>query len=264
MTLKGNYEADYTRFRAALTCIKPGACALPRMKGEDRRRAHGDGNDGHSAEPTGGAGEFWGGLASMLVALPSSIAFGVVVYSALGPERAADGALAGIIGAAVLGIVAPLVGRNGGFITAPCAPAAAVLAAMAAGFAAQTEFSAERILALLALTALVSALLQGALGAVRAGRLIKFIPCQAVSGYLSGVALVIALGQLPGLLGLPGDVALAQGLLTPALWNWTGIAVGAATIVAMIGAPALTEKVPAAIVGLPAEGQPDLLHYRVE
>lgn len=205
---------------------------------------------GHSAELTGGAGEFWGGLASMLVALPSSIAFGVVVYAAIGPDRAADGALAGIIGAAVLGIVAPLVGRNGGFITAPCAPAAAVLAAMAAGFAAQPGFSAERILALLALTALVSALLQVALGAVRAGRLIKFIPYQVVSGYLSGVALVIAVGQLPRLLGLPGDMALAQGLLTPALWNWAGIAVGAVTIVAMIGAPALTEKVPAAIIGL--------------
>lgn len=53
----------------------------------------------------------------MLVALPSSIAFGVLVYSAVAPEYAGDGALAGILGAAALGIVAPLVGRNGGFIT---------------------------------------------------------------------------------------------------------------------------------------------------
>ena len=29
------------------------------------------------------AGDFWGGLASMLVALPSAIAFGVLVYSAI-------------------------------------------------------------------------------------------------------------------------------------------------------------------------------------
>jgi len=41
---------------------------------------------------------------------------------------------------------------------------------------------------------------------VRAGRLIKFIPYQVVSGYLSGVAVIIALGQLPKLLGLPKDV----------------------------------------------------------
>jgi len=203
-----------------------------------------------AAEPQGFVGEFWGGLASMLVALPSSIAFGVLVYSAIGPERAGEGALAGIVGAAVLGIVAPIVGRNGGFITAPCAPAAAVLAALAARFASNPDFPAERTLALLALTALVSALLQVAFGVLRAGRLIKFIPYQVVSGYLSGVALVIAVGQLPKLLGLPKETALAKGLLAPEFWNWNGIAVGAVTIVAMAAAPRLTEKIPAAIIGL--------------
>ena len=199
---------------------------------------------------SGRAGEFWGGLASMLVALPSSIAFGVLVYSAIGPEHAGEGALAGIVGAAVLGVVAPLVGRNGGFITAPCAPAAAVLSALAAGFAASGEMPPERMLALLALTALVSAILQIGLGAVRAGRLIKFLPYQVVSGYLSGVALVIATGQLPKLLGLPKDVPLARGLFSPEQWNWTGIAVGAATMVAMAVASKITQKVPAAIIGV--------------
>ena len=98
------------------------------------------------------AGDCWGGLAAMLVALPSAIAFGVLVYSALGPGYAGAGALAGILGAAALGIVAPLVGRNGGFITAPCAPAAAVLSAMAVEMA-QGGLSAERLLWLLALLA---------------------------------------------------------------------------------------------------------------
>ena len=75
----------------------------------------------------------------MLVALPSSIAFGVLVYTAIGPEHAGEGALAGILGAAALGIVAPLIGRNGGFITAPCAPAAAVLSALALDLAARAR-----------------------------------------------------------------------------------------------------------------------------
>lgn len=202
------------------------------------------------AEPAGFAGEFWGGLASMLVALPSSIAFGVLIYSAIGPDHAGAGALAGIVGAAVLGVVAPLVGRNGGFITAPCAPAAAVLAAMAAALTTESELPPERVFALLALTALVSALLQVVYGVARAGRLIKFIPYQVVSGYLSGVALVIAVGQLPKLLGLPKGMALATGLLSPGSWNWTGITVGLVTIAAMALAPRLTQKVPAAIIGL--------------
>jgi hypothetical protein len=43
------------------------------------------------------ADDLWGGLAAMLVALPSSIAFGVLVYSAMGNEYVGEGALAGII-----------------------------------------------------------------------------------------------------------------------------------------------------------------------
>ena len=40
------------------------------------------------------SGDFWGGLAAMLVALPASVAFGVTVYSAVAPHYAAFGALA--------------------------------------------------------------------------------------------------------------------------------------------------------------------------
>ena len=188
----------------------------------------------------------------MLVALPSAIAFGVLVYSALGPEHAGAGALAGILGAAALGIVAPLVGRNGGFITAPCAPAAAVLAAMAVEMMAKGDLSAERVLSLLALTALLSAFFQLGFGVFRAGNLIKFIPYQVVSGYLSGVALIIAVGQLPKLLGLPKDISLWLGLITPQAWNWTSISVGLVTISVMAGASRITQKIPGAILGLAA------------
>ena len=206
-----------------------------------------------SAQRVGGAGlsgDLWGGLAAMLVALPSSIAFGVLIYTAIGPDYAGEGALAGILGAAALGIVAPLVGRNGGFITAPCAPAAAVMSALAVELAASGQLTGDRIMMLLAVTALLSSLFQILYGVVRAGRLIKFIPYQVVSGYLSGVAVIIALGQLPKLLGLPKEVSLAHGLVSPQLWNWTGIAVGLVTIAVMVFAPRLTQKIPAAILGL--------------
>ncbi len=208
--------------------------------------------DSARTSSSGLIGDCWGGLAAMLVALPSAIAFGVLVYSALGPEHAGAGALAGILGAAALGIVAPLVGRNGGFITAPCAPAAAVLAAMAVEMMAKGDLSAERVLSLLALTALLSAFFQLGFGAFRAGNLIKFIPYQVVSGYLSGVALIIAVGQLPKLLGLPKDISLWLGLITPQAWNWTSISVGLVTISVMAGASRITQKIPGAILGLAA------------
>lgn len=48
----------------------------------------------------------------MLVAVPSAIAFGLVIYSPLGAAHAASGALAGMLGAIALGIIAPLLARR--------------------------------------------------------------------------------------------------------------------------------------------------------
>ncbi|MGH8120021.1 MAG: SLC26A/SulP transporter family protein [Gammaproteobacteria bacterium] len=206
--------------------------------------------DGPHTGRAGLAGDLWGGLAAMLVALPSSIAFGVLVYTTITPEFTGIGALAGMLGAAALGIVAPLVSRNGGFITAPCAPAAAVLSGLALQLGSTGSYTADRVVSLLALTAILSACFQFLYGVVRAGRLIKYIPYQVVSGYLSGVALIIAVAQLPKLLGLPKGTHLFQGLVAPDLWSFTGIFVGLVTILVMVLAPRLTKKVPGAILGL--------------
>jgi SulP family sulfate permease len=198
-------------------------------------------------------GDVWGGLAAMLVALPSSIAFGVLVYTVLGAEYAGQGAMAGMLGAAALGLVAPLIGRTRGLISAPCAPSAAVLSALVAGLLARGMGNAlepKHILALLALTGLLSAGLQVLYGAIGGGRLIKFIPYPVVSGYLSGVGVLIALGQLPKLLGLPKGTPLALGLVSPGLWKWQALVVGLVTMAVTVIAPRFTRKVPAAILGL--------------
>ena len=196
-------------------------------------------------------GEIWGALAAMLVALPSSIAFGVVIFTAASPQLAGSGALAGVVGAAALGMVAPFVSRNGGFITAPCAPAAAVMASVASQLALRNTFGPTHILVLLAITALVSAILQIAYGALRFGRLIKYIPFQVVTGYSCGVAVIIAAAQIPRLLGV-SDRRVSDAIVSPRNWNWAGIAVGIATIAAMTLAPRITRGVPAAIIGLAA------------
>ena len=205
------------------------------------------------SETFSSAGDVWGGLAAMLVALPSSIAFGVLVYTALGPGYAGQGAMAGTLGAAALGLVAPFFGRTGGLISAPCAPAAAVLSAMAAGLLSgngQPGLAPANIPALLALTTLLSASLQIFYGLIGGGRLIKFIPYPVVSGYLSGVGVLIALGQLPKLFGLPAGTPLVKGLTAPELWKWPGLVVGLVTMALMAVAPYLTKKVPAGIIGL--------------
>lgn len=186
----------------------------------------------------------------MLVALPSAIAFGVTIFVAASPSLAGAGALAGIVGAAALGITAPLVGRNSGFITAPCAPAAAVMAGFALQLAAGGKLTTDQIVGLLALTALVSAVLQFIYGAVRLGRVIKYIPFQVVSGYLSGVAVIIAVAQIPKLLGVPKGTHFWEGVISPQMWRLPDVVVGIVTMGAMFLAPKLTKKVPGAIIGL--------------
>lgn len=187
----------------------------------------------------------------MLVALPSAIGFGVAVYAPFGPSAASRGALAGIAGAVALGITASLVGGTRRLVSAPCAPAAAVLSATTL-LAAQQGLDADAASGLLTLMVVTGALAQIALGLARAGSLIKYMPFPVVSGYLSGVGLYMILGQLPKLLGLPRGVSLAAGLAHPALWSPACLAVGAATAATMLLAPRLTQRVPGVILSLAA------------
>lgn len=195
------------------------------------------------------AGDCWGGLAAMLVALPSAIAFGVTIYSPLGSSHAAHGALAGILGATALGLIAPALGGANRLITAPCAPAAAVLSAFAIEFM-QRGAPLESLLLMLALLGLLAGLLQVAFGAAGLGRLIKYMPYPVVSGYLSGVGLYIVASQVPKFLGVPKEMHFWEALAASGTWRWQGIAVGAVTVAVMLGAGRITRAVPAAILGL--------------
>ena len=195
------------------------------------------------------AGDFWGGLAAMLVALPAAIAFGVTIFAALGGTYAAYGALAGILGATALGLVASLLGGTNRLITAPCAPAAAVLSAFAIE-QIQRGTPAEAILLLLTVLGLSAGVLQLLFGLVGLGRLIKYMPYPVVSGYLSAVGLIIIGSQLPKLLGTVTGTSLWRSLTTPTLWQWQGIVVGAVTALVMVLAPRVTKLVPAAILAL--------------
>jgi SulP family sulfate permease len=201
------------------------------------------------------AGEIWGGFAAMLVALPSSIAYGIAIYALLGADYVGYGVRAGILGAIALGLVAPLLGGAPRLISAPCAPAAAVLAtlvgALLAGAPGTTgPVSPERIVVLLTLVALLSGALQFFFGAIGGGRLIKYIPYPVVSGYLSGVGVLIFLSQVPKILGLPKNVPVWTGLASPHLWQWPALIVGGVTIAGVLLAPKVTKAVPATILGL--------------
>jgi len=210
----------------------------------------------------------------MLVVVPSAIAYGVAVYALLGAEYIGLGVRAGLLGAVAMGLVAGALGGAPRLISTPSAPAAAVLAALASEVLAHPPsgggpIAPERVVLLLTLVALLSGGLQVLYGVVGGGRLIKYIPYPVVSGYLSGVGVLIFLSQVPKFLGWPKGVTLVAGMLSPGLWQWPALVVGASTVCGVLLAPRITKAVPATILGLLAGvlayfalslGRPGLLH----
>lgn len=196
-------------------------------------------------------GDFWGGLAAMLVAFPAAIAFGVTVYAAISPAHAAYGALAGIIGVTVIGLVAATLGGTDRLISAPCAPAAAVLSAFSLDMSQRGDAPGLTVL-LLIMVGVLAGVLQTALGLMRVGSLIRYIPYPVVSGYLTGVGLIIIGSQIPKFFGVADGIPWFQALVTPTLWDWRSLLIGTVTACVAISAPRLTRRIPGIILGIAA------------
>lgn len=195
------------------------------------------------------SGDFWGGTAAMLVALPAAIAFGVTIYANIGGHYGAYGAIAGILGVAAMGVVASLMGGTDRLISAPSAPAAAVLSAFAMHYIAQ-DIGADLVFSMLMIVALLAGVFQILFGVIGLGRLIKYMPFPVVSGYLSGVGLYIIATQSPIFLGLPQGTHFWDAFELVSGWKWESIVVGAITIITMIYANKIMRSIPAVITAL--------------
>ncbi len=195
------------------------------------------------------SGDIWGGFAAMLVALPAAVAFGVTVYGAVAPHYAAFGALAGVLGAMALGLIAPTLGGTDRLISAPCAPAAAVLSAFAIEMVRQGVAPASIVLMLTVLGILTGGT-QILIGLLGIGRLIKYIPYPVVSGYLSGVGLIIISSQIPKLAGVDYELNWFQVALAPNLWDWRDMSIGGVTALTMLFSGRFIKSIPATISGI--------------
>ncbi len=195
-------------------------------------------------------GDILGGLTAMLVALPSAIAFGIILYFPLGPSYVGKAAIAGMIGTVVLGIIAPVFGGTLRLITAPCAPAAAVLAVFIAEHIKDRVIPLDLIPFYVAFVALISGVIQFLSGCFSLGKFIKYIPYPVVAGYLNAVGILILVGQMPEFLGLSRKSKLFQALFNPSAWHLESIAIGSITIVAMLLAPKVFKRIPAVMIAL--------------
>ncbi|MBF0462404.1 MAG: SLC26A/SulP transporter family protein [Magnetococcales bacterium] len=196
-------------------------------------------------------GDVWGGFAAMMVALPSAVAFGVTIFGVLGAEYIPFGALAGIIGTVALGLVAPTLGGTDRLITAPCAPAAALLSAFALGLV-QQQMSPLTVVLMITVVSILTGAFQIMIGMLKVGNLIKYIPYTVVSGYLTGVGITIIGSQIPKFLGVTTGQPWWKALITPDLWDLRALAVGATTALVMTFGPKLTKAVPGTILGIVA------------
>ncbi len=138
-------------------------------------------------------GDFFGGLTAGIVALPLALAFGA--QTALGP-------MAGLYGAIALAILAALFGGTPTQISGPTAPMTVVSSAIIAS--AITESGASTVneaLPLVIATFFLAGLIEMLFGIIRLGRYIRYIPYSVVSGFMSGIGVIIIITQIFPMLG---------------------------------------------------------------
>lgn len=138
-------------------------------------------------------GDFLGGLTAGIVALPLALAFGA--QTALGP-------MAGLYGAIAIAIFAAMFGGTATQVSGPTAPMTVVSAAVIAN--AMIETGAETIadaLPLILATFFLAGLIEMIFGIIKLGRYIKYIPYPVVSGFMSGIGVIIIITQLFPMLG---------------------------------------------------------------
>jgi len=132
-------------------------------------------------------GDLFGGVTASVIALPLALAFGVA---------SGVGAQAGIYGAIILGFVASLAGGTKVQISGPTGPMTIV--------AASTLVLFHGDVSLLMAAVLLTGLFQIVLGLLKVGKFVKFVPYPVISGFMSGIGIIIILLQINPLLGIEG------------------------------------------------------------
>ncbi len=195
-------------------------------------------------------GDLLGGTAGMLVALPSTIAYGLMCFAPLGPKYSSIGAIGAILGTIPLCFLAPFLGGMKILISAPTAATAAVISTFTAELVRSGTVPVEIIPMYVTLVGLLAGLIQLVIGNFGGGKFIKYIPYPVITGYLSGLSVLVLIGQLPKLMGLPKGTNLTDSFRMFGQWKWDSICIGVVTIVFMAVARKYIKKVPAVIVGL--------------
>lgn len=178
------------------------------------------------------------GLTVAAVALPLALAFGVASGAT---------AAAGMVTAIIAGILMGVLGGAPYQISGPTGAMSAVLIVLVQRYGLEGIWMAG----------LLSGLLLLIIGIMRLGRFIAFIPSAVISGFTSGIALIIFIGQIDNFLGVKTEAAETaafkfigyfKGGFLP---DWHAIVIGSVVILTMLLMPAKwSAKFPSSLLGL--------------
>lgn len=194
--------------------------------------------------PTIDKGDIFGGLSAAIVALPLSLAFGM---------QSGLGAIAGLYGAIAVGIFAAAFGGTATQISGPTGPMTVVSATIIATIIG-VKGSIEAALPAILLCFFLAGVFQVIMGILGAGRYIRYIPYPVISGFMTGIGIIIILLQIYPSLGHVSPRTIPEifrNISTPLEnINWYALALCLQTVAIIYLFPKITKAVPSLLVAL--------------
>ena len=134
-------------------------------------------------------GDIFGGVTAAVIALPMALTFGVA---------SGAGASAGLWGAILVGFFAALFGGTPTLISEPTGPMTVVMTAVIASL---TAANPEQGLAMAFTVVMLAGVFQIIFGFLKLGRYVTMMPYTVISGFMSGIGVILIILQLAPFLG---------------------------------------------------------------
>ena len=197
-------------------------------------------------------GDLFGGVTAGIVALPLALAFGIQAFGAV-PDGASIGAYVGLTGAMLLGFAA-LFGGTHSQISGPTGPMTVVTATLITGAWTSSGGNLSEVLLSMALAAIFCGLFQILFGLIKIGKYVRYIPYPVLSGFMSGIGVIIILQQIYPLIGQSKGGSMIDLLVgLPEAFgsvSLTALLLGLGTVAIIYLFPLITKKVPSTLVAL--------------
>ncbi|HAB79372.1 MAG TPA: sodium-independent anion transporter, partial [Glaciecola sp.] len=189
-------------------------------------------------------GDMLGGLTAAIVSLPLALTFGVA---------SGAGAEAGLYGAIIIGLFASLFGGTATLISEPTGPMTVVMTAVVTSLIAANP---DNGMAMAFTVVMLAGLFQILFGVLKLGKYITLMPYSVVSGFMSGIGLILIILQLAPALGQssPGGGVIGTLMALPTLLSNTvtiEMALFAMTLFILFFTPAKIKKnIPPQLIAL--------------